>query len=137
MRALAWIATLALLTGAAAAGPKVTKPAKPVETTWFVVCFDQDAQFTQVLGGVGFFHSGNGDHTYQTQKMVQSFFDGNTLCAVSDPKAPKATSGVAEVCVNRAAHVVSLMYDSDAASKRVTPKNADPFCQAHFDVIQQ
>ncbi len=141
MRALVLIAALAMMTGTALAKPP-HKPAAPpakaaAEATWIVVCFDQHAQYTQVLGGAGFFHVANDDHrTYDTQKLVQSTFDGNTLCAIPDPKAPKAASGVAEVCADRNGKMLSVLYVKETATKRVLPKNADPYCEAHVDVVQ-
>lgn len=146
MRLIALAAALAVLASPAIAAPKA-KPAKPApaakaapaakQDTWFVICFGQDAQYTQVIGGAGFFHEGNGDRTYQTQKLLQSFYDGNTVCSIADPKAPQSSSGIAEVCVDRAAKTLSVLYTSDTNTKRVIPKNASPYCRAHIDVVTE
>jgi hypothetical protein len=136
MRALVIMAALATLTSAVDAAPKASpKPAAPAEQTWIGTCFGEDTQYTQTVGGAGFFHVGNGDRTYDTQKLVQSFYDGTTICAIPDPKAPRASSNVAEVCANRTTRVISVLYQRDTLTKMVIPKNAGPYCRARIDVL--
>lgn len=113
---------------AAAAQPKAEK-------TWIAICFGQDAQYTQTINGPGYFHLGTGQRTYQTQKLVQSFFDGNIVCGTPDPKAGRADSAVAEVCANLKDKTVSVMSLSTAETTRVTPQNAVVFCKARIDVL--
>jgi hypothetical protein len=156
MRTLAILATtifagLAILAGTAdaanrqtprpapqAAAQPAAQSAPSARTTWIVVCYDQRAQYTQVLNGQGFFHVANDDHqTYDTQRLVQSHYDGNLLCAIPDPRAPHANSDVAEVCIDRSAQTLSVLPQSETATKRVIPRNTSPFCQAHVDVMQQ
>ncbi len=137
MRALLLLTALALTTGLSAAKPaqKPAAPAQPAETTWIAICFGEDAQYTQTVGGPGFFHVGNGDRTYQTQKLVQIQYDGNTICAVPDPKAPRATTDIALVCADRNAKVISVMYGRDTGAKAVKLANALPYCKARVDVL--
>jgi hypothetical protein len=138
MRTLVWVAALALMTSSALAKPvqKPAAPAKAAEKTWIAICFGEDAQYTQTIGGAGFFHVGTGRRTYQTQKLVQSHYDGNLVCAVPDPKSPPADTEVAIVCADLAAKTISLMSLSTAQTKRVTPQNATVFCKARIDVLQ-
>lgn len=138
MRAIVMAAALTILAGTALAGPKpAQKPAaKPSEITWIAICLGEDSQYTQTLGGAGFFHVGNGDRTYQTQRLVQSQFDGNTVCAVPDPKAPRASTDIALICADRNTKTVSVIYGADAKNKAVRPSNAVPYCQARVDVLQ-
>ena len=139
MRALVLLTALAVMVVAAVAKSKpAAPPAKaPAETTWLSICFTEDAQYTQTINGPGFFHVGNGDHTYQTQKLVQIQFDGNMVCAVPDPKAPRASTDIALICADKNAQMISVMFRRDAASKPVKPGNALPFCKAHIDTLGQ
>jgi hypothetical protein len=123
----------ALLIAAAVAA--LTSSAAQAEDTWIAICFGQDAQYTQTVGGPGFFHVGNGDRTYDTQKLLQSFYDGKTVCATPDPKAPRASSGVAEVCANKDTKMISVMPLTTGMPKPVTPLNASPYCKARIDVL--
>lgn len=135
MRALYLAAALSLYSSVAyAADPKAAAP-KPAEVNWIAICFGEDAQYTQTIGGAGFFHVGNGDRTYDTQKLVQSSYDGNKVCAVPDPKAPRASSDIAMICADRTAKMVSVLYRRDTQSKMVRPSNTLPYCKARIDVL--
>ena len=123
MRAFLLAAGLAALTGSANAAD------------WIAVCFGQDSQYTQTIGGAGYFHVANNNGTYDTQKLVQSFYDGNIVCGTVDPKAPKALSEVAEVCADRNKRTVSVMTLADDVGKRITPQNARVYCTARIDVL--
>jgi hypothetical protein len=138
MRGLVLTAALVMMTGTGLAKPpqKPAAPAKPAEVTWIAICFGEDAQYTQTIGGAGYFHLGTGQRSYQTQKLVQISYDGNQVCAVADPKAPHADSNVALICANLAAKTISLMSDSTAETKRVAPQNATVFCTARIDVLK-
>lgn len=135
MRPLFLAAAVLLLSTAAVAASKPAAQTK--EVTWIGICFGEDTQYTQTIGGAGFFHVGNGDRTYQTQKLVQSFYDGKTVCATPDPKAPRASSEVAEVCANLDTKYISVLYQRDTQTKMVIPKNALPYCKARIDVLNQ
>lgn len=138
MRAWMWMAAVVMLTGAGIAKPvqKPAAPAKAAEATWIAICFGEDAQYTQTIGGAGYFHLGTGQHSYQTQKLVQTSYDGNQVCAVADPKAPHSDSNVALICANLANKTISVMSDSTAETKKVEPKNATVFCTARIDVLK-
>ncbi len=120
---------------AAAAFAAFSSAASAAEQNWIAVCFGEDAQYMQTIGGAGFFHVSNGDRTYDTQKLVQSFYDGNTVCSVPDEKAPRANSAVAEVCADKKAKTISVLYLRDTNAKRVIPKNATLYCKARIDVL--
>jgi len=139
MRSVLFAAALAVLSSAAIAAPaaKTAAPAQAKEVTWIGICFGEDTQFTQTIGGKGFFHVGNGDRTYDTQKLVQNFYDGKTVCAIADPSAPRAASNVAEVCANLDTKYISVLYQRDTQTKSVIPKNALPYCKARIDVLNQ
>jgi hypothetical protein len=125
MRGLVLVAALAGISSAAQAA----------EQNWISVCFGEDAQYMQTIGGQGFFHVGNGDRTYDTQKLVQSFYDGNMVCAIPDEKAPRASSAIAEICADKTAKTISILYLRDTNTKRVIPKNATLYCKARIDVL--
>jgi len=122
MRMLLAAATLAALAPAAGA------------EDWIAVCYGRDAQYTQTIGGEGYFHVGNGDRTYDTQKLLQSFHDGNRVCGTADTRAPRASSGISEVCADKANKTVSVMFLSETG-KRITPENATLYCQARISVL--
>jgi hypothetical protein len=102
---------------------------------WIAVCYGQDSQYTQTIGGGGYFHVANNNGTYDTQKLVESFYDGNIVCGTADPKAPKALSEVAEVCADKTKKTVSVMTLADDVGKRITPQNARVYCSARIDVF--
>lgn len=136
MRAGIAIAALVMLVGVAEAAPKAAKPTPAAaEQTWISICFGEDTQYTQTVGGAGYFHVGNGDRTYDTQKLVQSFYDGTTICATPDPKAPRAASNIALICANKVEKTISVLYQRDTQTKMVLPKNALPYCRARIDVL--
>jgi len=137
MRALAVIAALAVMTGMGWAKPVQKAAAQPAgDATWIAICIGEDAQYTQTINGAGYFHLGTGERSYQTQKLVQTSFDGNKVCAIADPKAPHADSNVALICIDRAARTIALMSDSTAETKKVAPQNTTVFCTARVDVLK-
>jgi len=123
MRVLTVAAALAALAGAANA------------EDWIAVCFGQDSQYTQTVGGAGYFHVANGNGTYDTQKLVQNYYDGTIVCGIADPKAPLAMSEVAEVCADKVKNTVSVMTLADDVGKRITPQNARVYCTARVNVF--
>jgi len=100
---------------------------------WMAVCAGQEVQYIQTIGGAGYFHVPTGDGSYDTQKLVQSFYDGKVLCGTADPKAPRALSDVAEVCADKAQKTVAIMKRDDR--KPVTPHNAQVICEARIDTF--
>ena len=124
MRTLVLIAALAALSSAAQA-----------EENWISVCFGEDSQYMQTVGGSGFFHVSNGNHTYDTQKLVQSYYDGNKVCAIPDEKAPHANSDIALICADKTTKMVSVLYRRETNTKMARPSNALPYCRARIDVL--
>lgn len=130
------IAYLAAAVAAIAAiQPAAAAAATKAEKTVIAICFTEDTQYTQTIGGQGFFHVSNHNGTYDTQKLVQTVYDGTTVCAVPDPKAPRANSDIAMVCANLKDKMVSVLYRRDTQTKMVRPANALPYCKARIDVL--
>lgn len=125
MRLLFITAALCGLSSAAAA-----------EENWIAQCLGADAQYTQTVGGAGFFHVTIDGHTYDTQKLVQVFFNGKMVCAVPDPKAPRANSDIALVCADNAAKKINVLYQSEAEGRTIRPSDALPYCSARIDVLK-
>ena len=123
MRVLLLAAGLAALTTAANA------------EDWIAVCYGQDSQYTQTVGGPGFFHVANNNGTYDTQKLVQTYYDGNVLCGTADSRAPRAMSEVAEVCADKTKKTISVMTIADDVGKKITPQNARVYCTARVSVF--
>lgn len=118
-----------------AAALAVSMPAANA-ASWISVCLNKDVQYTQTIGGPGFFHVAIGGGRYDTQKLVQSHYDGNMVCAVPDPKAPKAQFGMAEVCANKSAGKILLLLHADKGVK-VKPDNAETYCKASVRVYDE
>src|SRR5512142_1085982 len=129
MRPLVLFAACTLFSSAALAAPPAA------EKTWIAICFGEGAQYTQTIGAAGYFHVGNGDRTYDTQKLMQTYYDGNKVCAVPDPKASRASSDIAMICADRNAKTVSVLYRRDTQTKMVRPSNTLPYCRARIDVL--
>ncbi|MDE2184816.1 MAG: hypothetical protein KGJ78_17525 [Alphaproteobacteria bacterium] len=100
---------------------------------WVSVCYGQDAQYMQTIGGPGYFHIGNGDGTYDTQKLTQAYYDGNIVCGTADPKAPVGSNHVGMVCADKSRKVISVMYLEQMKQKH-SPKDAPAYCNARVSV---
>ncbi len=100
---------------------------------WVAVCYGQDAQYMQTIGGAGYFHVGNGDGTYDTQKLTQTYYDGNIVCGTADPKAPRAANHVGVVCADKTRKVISAL-DLDAMAHKNAAKDAPVYCNARVSV---
>jgi hypothetical protein len=116
-----------------AAGLALTTAANAAD--WIAVCYGQDSQYTQTVGGAGFFHVANNNGTYDTQKLVQSYHDGNIICGTADSRAPRAMSEVAEVCADKVKKTISVMTLADDAGKKIAPQNARVYCTARISVF--
>ena len=102
---------------------------------WIAVCYGKDSQYTQTIGGPGYFHVANNNGTYDTQKLVQSFYDGNIVCGTADSRAPTAMSEVAEVCADKVKKTISVMTLADDVGKKITPQNAREYCTARINIF--
>jgi hypothetical protein len=116
-----------------AAGLALTSAANAQD--WIAVCYGKDSQYTQTVGGAGFFHVANNNGTYDTQKLVQSYHDGNIVCGTADSRAPRAMSEVAEVCADKTKKTISVMTLADDVGKKITPQNARVYCDARISVF--
>ncbi len=128
--ALTVLSSTAMLSSAAPAANKTS-----AGQTWIGVCYGEDTQYTQTVGGAGYFHVGIGNHRYDTQKLKQSYYDGTVVCAVPDPKAPRAESNVAEVCADRTKKTISVLYRNGTQTKTAVPHNAQLYCKARINVL--
>jgi hypothetical protein len=100
---------------------------------WVAVCYGQDAQYMQTIGGAGYFHLGLGDGSYSTQKLHQTYYDGNMVCGSADPKAPESAEHVGMVCADITRKAITLMYKDDLSHGK-SPKDAPVYCTARVSV---
>ena len=100
---------------------------------WVAVCYGQDAQYMQTVDGPGYFHIGLGNGTYSTQKLYQTYYDGNMVCGSADPKAPEASEHVAMVCADQKRKAITVMF-KDSMKNGASPKDAPVYCSARVSV---
>ena len=95
-----------------------TKPiaanTEPVETagnaTWIAACYDgRTLQYSQTLGGNGFLYLDIGDGDYQRIALVQSSYDGKTICSVDDVRTPGVTH-LLKVCADAENNTITVSY---------------------------
>lgn len=122
MRILFFVLALAALT-----------PTPANAAAWVAYCFGRDAQYMQEIGGVGFFHIGQGDGTYETQRLNQTFYDGNVVCGMANPKAPQVSEQIAQVCADKTHKTIFVLYQGQGA-RGIPPKEPTPYCDAKITV---
>jgi hypothetical protein len=110
----------------------VLMPGPANAAAWVAVCFGRDVQYTQDIGGVGYFHVGIGDGTYETQRLIQTYYDGNIVCAAADPKAQQISVQIGQICADKTRKVVTADFRSQAHTG--PSKDAQIYCDARVTV---
>ncbi len=129
MRKLFLVVAVAALASVAAHAAKETKA-----KSWVAVCMDgKDAQYTQTIGGVGYFHLGDDNGSYQTLRLTQTFYDGTAVCGAVDTKLPAGTTPIGQVCANRSRNTIYFKY-RDAKDTTLPDEKVGVFCQAMVTV---
>jgi len=114
----------------AAAAILVAGPAM-AQQTWIAACQGgKDAQYTQTVDGQGSFNIANGDGTYATVPVKQTFYNGAIVCGAT---GAKGESQIAEVCADTNRNVIAVMSTAQI-SKGVLPENATIYCEASVSV---
>ena len=120
MRVLLLAAALATATQAAGA-----------QQTWISACQDgNDVQYIQTIDGVGSFNLPNGDGTFTTIAVKQSFYDGAIVCGAT---GSRNASQIAQVCADTDRNVISVLSPVQAA-RRLPPQNATIYCNASVNI---
>lgn len=69
---------------------------------WTAICRgDKDANYTQTVGADGVFNQGQGDGTYQTLPVRQSFYTGKIVCG-----AAQGAAQFAQVCADNERQII-------------------------------
>jgi hypothetical protein len=103
------------------------------EQTWIVACQGgSDSQYTQTIGGEGHFSVANGNGTYTSIPLKQTFYNGSIVCGVS---GAQSASQIAEVCADTDRNAIAVLSPTQVA-KGVAPENATIYCSASVSVHQ-
>jgi opacity protein-like surface antigen len=108
-------------------------PSAANAAAWIAVCHGLDVQYAQTVGGTGYFHIGQGDGSYQTQRVSQSFYDGTTVCGAAVPNAPQVQEAIAQVCADKTKKTVSIIYKGEKKNPKL-PDDAQLYCSATVTV---
>lgn len=119
----------------AAVVPAAAQAAKDKDAkTWVAVCMDgKDAQYTQIVGGTGYFHLGDDNGSYQTLRLTQTFYDGTAVCGAVDTKLPPGTTPIGQVCANKSRNTIYFKY-REAKDTALPDEKVGVFCQAMVTV---
>ncbi len=98
---------------------------------WTAACQDQQIQYQQITGAEGYLHVSQGDGTYRTVKLKQSFLDAKMVCGSVAAKV--GASDIATVCADSDAQTLRVLMGADLA-KGIKPDKAPVFCQAVVNV---
>jgi hypothetical protein len=91
---------------------------------WTAICRGEtDANYEQTVGGTGVFNTGNGDGSYATWTLHQTFYDGNTVCG-----AVKGSENLTQVCADNNRQVIILKTRDPKRPK--APMVAHDYCRA-------
>ena len=101
------------------------------QQTWISACQGgNNAQYTQIIDGKGSFNLPNGDGTFTTIPVQQSFYDGAIVCGAT---GSQNESQIAQVCADTDRNVISVLSPVQAA-KRLPPQNATIYCNANVNI---
>jgi hypothetical protein len=107
----------------------VTVPAEAA--LWTSACQDRQIQYQQITGGNGFIHADNGNGTYTTVKLKQSFASAKMICGTVPGKV--ADDETATVCADREHQTIRVLRGADL-KKGVKPDKSRELCQAVVNV---
>jgi len=98
--------------------------------SWVAVCNDgKNVQYIQTVGGVGFLYLKTDKEFYQTARLSQISFDGETLCGAVHDNAATGAEPVTQVCINKAHQEITLKY-KDPTVKGGALQDVGAFCPA-------
>ncbi len=101
---------------------------------WTAACTgQQQIQYVQTVGGDGYLHFAQGDGSYTSIKLKQSYYDGKMVCGTTGGKA--APNEVSAVCADNESQTIRIVYGSQTA-KGVRPEKAPVYCQAVVNIAE-
>jgi hypothetical protein len=98
---------------------------------WTSACQDRQIQYQQIVGGDGFIHADNGNGTYTTVKLKQSFSSVKMICGTVPGKV--ADDETATVCADREHQTIRVLRGGDL-KKGLKPDKSRELCQAVVNV---
>ncbi len=99
---------------------------------WTAECSGQkEIQYQQVLNGNGYLHLGQGDGSFTTVKLKQTYYDGKMVCGGTGSKA--SANQIGAVCADNTDQTIRVEYGSQLA-KGVRPEKAPVYCQAQVSI---
>jgi hypothetical protein len=107
----------------------VTAPAQA--GLWTSACQDQQIQYQQITGGEGYVHAAQGNGSYTTVKLKQSFANSKMICGTVPAKV--ADSDLATVCADNEHQTIRVLRGADL-KKGMKPDKAPVYCQAVVNV---
>jgi len=111
---------LAALVAISAAAPAADSAAP----FWTAICRGEtDANYEQTVGGTGVFNTGNGDGTYATWTLHQTFYNGTVVCG-----AAKGAENLTQVCADNERQVIFLKTRDPKRPK--APMVSRDYCRA-------
>ena len=105
--------------------------AAPAET-WVSVCTVKDLQYNQTIGGKGTLLIGQGDGTYQSIKLTQTFFDQVAVCGTPDTGQPAPVIPATQICANRSRDSIYLLTRN---AKGPPGAQETPYCEATITIV--
>ncbi len=99
---------------------------------WTAACSGQnEIQYQQTVNGDGYLHLGQGDGTFTTLKLKQTYYDGKMICGGTGGKAQANQIGA--ICADNANQTIRVEYGSQLA-KGVRPEKAPVYCEAQVSI---
>jgi hypothetical protein len=98
---------------------------------WTSACQDRQIQYQQIVGGDGFIHADNGNGTYTTVKLKQSYLKGKMICGTVPGKV--ADDETATVCADQEHQTIRVLRGADV-KKGTKPEKAIVLCSAVVNV---
>jgi hypothetical protein len=101
---------------------------------WTAACTGQNQiQYVQTVNGDGYLHLGQGNGTFTSIKLKQSYHDDKMICGSTATKA--APNEVGAICADNDKQVIRIEYGSQLA-KGLRPEKAPVYCQAVVNISE-
>jgi hypothetical protein len=103
---------------------------------WVSTCTARDLQYNQTIGGKGIVHIGNGDGTYQSVRLTQTFYDGTSVCGTTDTGQQEPFIPLAEICASRSRDSIYVLTKPAKGKDQSGAMTETPFCRAQITVLE-
>lgn len=100
---------------------------------WTAECHGGALQYQQITGAEGYIHLNQGNGTYETVKLKQTYDDGKIVCGSVAAKA--GPNQIAAICADNDKQAIRIVTGAQFA-KGLKPEKAPVYCQAIVNVNQ-